>query len=149
MPSAGAAALAWALLWLLAPPPALPEPLDPKKNVEQKDAVFDRTYSDWVASDTLNIYAFNHTVLRNRVSRGTAGWAPTADGPGGGGLVFSFMGRVPLFGGEFPLFTERISHFRGEFPFLEVYFRFGFFFGGGGDVSRFGVYFPFLGMFLI
>lgn len=66
MPSAGAAALAWALLWLLAPPPALPEPLDPKKNVEQKDAVFDRTYSDWVASDTLNIYAFNHTVLRNR-----------------------------------------------------------------------------------
>ncbi|NXJ10335.1 SIDT2 protein, partial [Odontophorus gujanensis] len=66
MPSAGAAALSWALLWLLAPPPALPEPLDPKKNVEQKDAVFDRTYSDWVASDTLNIYAFNHTVLRNR-----------------------------------------------------------------------------------
>lgn len=99
MPSAGAAALAWALLWLLAPPPALPEPLDPKKNVEQKDAVFDRTYSDWVASDTLNIYAFNHTVLRNRVSRGTAGWAPTADGPGGGEVGVLFYGACSPSGG--------------------------------------------------
>ncbi|XP_072211141.1 SID1 transmembrane family member 2 isoform X2 [Excalfactoria chinensis] len=66
MPSAGAAALAWALLWLLVPPAAQPEPLDPKKNVEQQDAVFDKIYTDSVASDTLNIYAFNHTVLRNR-----------------------------------------------------------------------------------
>lgn len=100
MPSAGAAALAWALFWLLAPPSALPEPLDPKKNVEQKDAVFDKVYSDWVAADTLNIYAFNHTVLRNRVSR-----RPRQAASGGGrvgGLVFSFMGCVPLLGGEFP-----------------------------------------------
>lgn len=65
MPPAGAAALAWALLWALAPPPALPEPQQ-HRQVQEKEATFDRTYSDWVDGDLLNIYAFNHTVLRNR-----------------------------------------------------------------------------------
>ncbi|XP_066837246.1 SID1 transmembrane family member 2 isoform X3 [Anser cygnoides] len=65
MPPAGAAALAWALLWALAPPPALPEPQQ-RRQVQEKEATFDRTYSDWVDGDLLNIYAFNHTVLRNR-----------------------------------------------------------------------------------
>ncbi|XP_035411576.1 SID1 transmembrane family member 2 isoform X2 [Cygnus atratus] len=65
MPPAGAAALAWALLWALAPPPALPEPQQ-RRRVQEKEATFDRTYSDWVDGDLLNIYAFNHTVLRNR-----------------------------------------------------------------------------------
>ncbi|NXK48802.1 SIDT2 protein, partial [Chauna torquata] len=46
-------------------PPALPEPRGPRRVVE-KEAIFDRTYSDWVDGDLLNIYAFNHTVLRNR-----------------------------------------------------------------------------------
>ncbi|XP_025896080.1 SID1 transmembrane family member 2, partial [Nothoprocta perdicaria] len=31
-----------------------------------RDADFDRSYRDWVTSDTINIYAFNHTVSRNR-----------------------------------------------------------------------------------
>lgn len=65
MPPAGAAALAWALLWALAPPPALSEPQQ-RRQVQEKEATFDRTYSDWVDGDLLNIYAFNHTVLRNR-----------------------------------------------------------------------------------
>ncbi|XP_035202040.1 SID1 transmembrane family member 2 isoform X4 [Oxyura jamaicensis] len=59
------AALAWALLWALAPPPALPQPQQHRR-VQEKEATFDRTYSDWVDGDLLNIYAFNHTVLRNR-----------------------------------------------------------------------------------
>lgn len=40
------------------------------KNVSQKDAEFERTYEDDVNSELVNIYTFNHTVTRNRVSAG-------------------------------------------------------------------------------
>uniref|UniRef100_A0A8B9U3B1 SID1 transmembrane family member 2 n=1 Tax=Anas zonorhyncha TaxID=75864 RepID=A0A8B9U3B1_9AVES len=62
------ALLAWALLlWALTPLPALPQPQpQQRRRVQEKEATFDRTYSDWVDADLLNIYAFNHTVLRNR-----------------------------------------------------------------------------------
>ncbi|XP_032057905.1 SID1 transmembrane family member 2 isoform X4 [Aythya fuligula] len=64
------AVLAWALLLgVLAPLPALPQPQpqpQQRRRVQEKEATFDRTYSDWVDADLLNIYAFNHTVLRNR-----------------------------------------------------------------------------------
>ncbi|NXJ79266.1 SIDT2 protein, partial [Trogon melanurus] len=32
----------------------------------EKEAVFNTTYTDWVHADLLNIYAFNHSVHRNR-----------------------------------------------------------------------------------
>ncbi|NXL39545.1 SIDT2 protein, partial [Glaucidium brasilianum] len=32
----------------------------------EKEAAFDTTYADWVDADLLNIYAFNHSVRRNR-----------------------------------------------------------------------------------
>ncbi|XP_019398638.1 PREDICTED: SID1 transmembrane family member 2 isoform X3 [Crocodylus porosus] len=51
------------LLLLLAP--ALPEP-PPAKTVSQKEAEFDKVFSDWVNSELVNIYTFNRTVLRNR-----------------------------------------------------------------------------------
>lgn len=38
------------------------------KNVVQKDAEFDVTYNDTVTSENQTIYAFNHTVSRNKVS---------------------------------------------------------------------------------
>lgn len=38
------------------------------KNVIQKDAEFDVTYNDTVTSENQTIYAFSHTVSRNRVS---------------------------------------------------------------------------------
>ncbi|XP_076214639.1 SID1 transmembrane family member 2 isoform X4 [Aptenodytes patagonicus] len=75
MPGAGAAALAWALLaWaLLALPPALPQPQPQpqpqprgRRQVVDKEARFNTTYADWVDADLLNIYAFNHSVRRNR-----------------------------------------------------------------------------------
>lgn len=59
------------VLLLLAP--VLPEP-PPAKTVSQKEAEFDKIYSDWVNSELVNIYTFNHTVLRNRVST-RSGWA--------------------------------------------------------------------------
>ncbi|XP_061870102.1 SID1 transmembrane family member 2 isoform X2 [Colius striatus] len=68
MASAGAAALARALLaWaLLALPPALPQPQPHgHRQVEEKEALFDTTYTDWVDADLLHIYAFNHSVRRN------------------------------------------------------------------------------------
>ncbi|XP_075028923.1 SID1 transmembrane family member 2 isoform X6 [Calonectris borealis] len=67
MPGAGAAALAWALLaWaLLALPPALPQPRG-RRQVLEKEARFNTTYADWVDANLLNIYAFNHSVRRNR-----------------------------------------------------------------------------------
>ncbi|XP_068274367.1 SID1 transmembrane family member 2 isoform X1 [Nyctibius grandis] len=67
MPGTGAAALARALLaWaLLALPPTLPQPRGPRRVVE-KEASFDTAYADWVDADLLNIYAFNHSVRRNR-----------------------------------------------------------------------------------
>ncbi|KAM6238326.1 SID1 transmembrane family member 2 isoform 2-T2 [Porphyrio hochstetteri] len=67
MPGTGAAALARALLaWaLLALPPALPQPRG-QRRVEEKEARFNTTYADWVDADLLNIYAFNHSVRRNR-----------------------------------------------------------------------------------
>ncbi|XP_074704833.1 SID1 transmembrane family member 2 isoform X4 [Strix aluco] len=69
MPGTGAAALAWALLaWaLLAPPPSLPlpQPRRPRR-VAETEAAFNTTYADWVDADLLNIYAFNHSVRRNR-----------------------------------------------------------------------------------
>ncbi|NXT28357.1 SIDT2 protein, partial [Syrrhaptes paradoxus] len=73
MPGCGAAALARALLaWaLLAPPPTLPQPLSPSqprgpRRVQETEARFNTTYADWVDADLLNIYAFNHSVRRNR-----------------------------------------------------------------------------------
>ncbi|XP_075765832.1 SID1 transmembrane family member 2 isoform X2 [Pelodiscus sinensis] len=36
------------------------------KNISQREAEFDRTYTDAVNGELLNIYAFNHTVVRNR-----------------------------------------------------------------------------------
>ncbi|KAM6115596.1 SID1 transmembrane family member 2 [Phoenicopterus ruber ruber] len=71
MPGAGAAALAWALLAgaLLALPPTLPQPRPQPhgpRRVAEKEALFDTTYADWVDADLLNIYAFNHSVRRNR-----------------------------------------------------------------------------------
>ena len=38
------------------------------KTVIQKDAEFDVTYNDTVTNDNQTIYAFNHTVSRNKVS---------------------------------------------------------------------------------
>lgn len=77
MPGSGAAALAWALLAgaLLPPPPVRPQPLSqpqPRRDrdVQEKEAQFNTTYIDWVDANLLNIYAFNHSVRRNRVSRG-------------------------------------------------------------------------------
>ncbi|NXH78472.1 SIDT2 protein, partial [Hydrobates tethys] len=56
------ALLAWALLAL---PPALPQPRG-RRRVLEKEARFNTTYADWVDADLLNIYAFNHSVQRNR-----------------------------------------------------------------------------------
>ncbi|NWY49884.1 SIDT2 protein, partial [Chionis minor] len=50
---------------LLALPPALPQPPGGRRGVE-KEARFNTTYADWVDADLLNIYAFNHSVRRNR-----------------------------------------------------------------------------------
>lgn len=44
------------------------EALGGTKNVVQKDAEFDVTYNDTVTSENQTIYAFNHTVSRNKVS---------------------------------------------------------------------------------
>ncbi|NWV45603.1 SIDT2 protein, partial [Daphoenositta chrysoptera] len=71
MSGAGAAALAWALLAgaLLPPPPVRPQPLpQPQRDrdVKEKEAQFNTTYIDWVDANLLNIYAFNHSVRRNR-----------------------------------------------------------------------------------
>ncbi|KAF1417893.1 SID1 transmembrane family member 2, partial [Spheniscus humboldti] len=62
---------AWALLaWaLLALPPALPQPQPQprgRRRMVDKEARFNTTYTDWVDADLLNIYAFNHSVRRNR-----------------------------------------------------------------------------------
>lgn len=38
------------------------------KSVIQKEAEFDVTYNDTVRSENQTIYAFNHTVSRNKVS---------------------------------------------------------------------------------
>lgn len=57
------------ILLLLAPPGAgaFLEALA-AKNISQKEAEFDKSYTDFVNSELLNIYTFNHTVMRNRVS---------------------------------------------------------------------------------
>ncbi|KAM6312501.1 SID1 transmembrane family member 2 isoform 3-T3 [Podargus strigoides] len=67
MPGTGAAVLArWLLAWwLVSLPPALPQPRGPRRVLE-KEAQFNTTYADWVDADLLNIYAFNHSVRRNR-----------------------------------------------------------------------------------
>ncbi|NWT03927.1 SIDT2 protein, partial [Mionectes macconnelli] len=69
MPGTGAAALAWALLagtllLLLPPPPVLPQPQ--WRNVSETEAQFNTTYTDRVDANLLHIYAFNHSVRRNR-----------------------------------------------------------------------------------
>ncbi|XP_038017558.1 SID1 transmembrane family member 2 isoform X2 [Motacilla alba alba] len=67
MSGAAAAVLAWALLAgaLLPPPPVRPQPRGDRE-VHEKEAQFNTTYSDWVHANLLNIYAFNHSVRRNR-----------------------------------------------------------------------------------
>lgn len=44
------------------------------KHVVQKDAEFDVIYSDTVTSENQTIYAFNHTISRNKVSFKPVGW---------------------------------------------------------------------------
>ncbi|NXE78873.1 SIDT2 protein, partial [Cochlearius cochlearius] len=52
---------------LLALPPTLPQPQPRGRRwVVEKEARFNTTYADWVDADLLNIYAFNHSVRRNR-----------------------------------------------------------------------------------
>lgn len=46
------------------------------KRVVQKDAEFDVVYGDTVTSENQTIYAFNHTVSRNKVSVGGLGIPP-------------------------------------------------------------------------
>ncbi|NWV68495.1 SIDT2 protein, partial [Malurus elegans] len=67
MSGTGAAVLAWVLLAgaLLPPPPVRPQPRGDRK-VQEKEALFNTTYIDWVDANLLNIYAFNHSVRRNR-----------------------------------------------------------------------------------
>ncbi|XP_052642633.1 SID1 transmembrane family member 2 isoform X3 [Harpia harpyja] len=56
--------LAWVLLAL---PPSLAQPQPSGRRwVTEKEARFDTTYADWVGADLINIYAFNHSVRRNR-----------------------------------------------------------------------------------
>lgn len=43
------------------------EAVEESKSVVQKDAEFDVTYNDTVTSANQTIYAFNHTVSRNKV----------------------------------------------------------------------------------
>ncbi|XP_030146650.2 SID1 transmembrane family member 2 isoform X2 [Taeniopygia guttata] len=71
MSGPAAAVLAWALLAgaLLPPPPVRPQPQpQPRgdRQVQEREAQFNTTYSDWVHANLLNIYAFNHSVRRNR-----------------------------------------------------------------------------------
>ncbi|XP_029877476.1 SID1 transmembrane family member 2 isoform X2 [Aquila chrysaetos chrysaetos] len=76
MPGTGAARVlpmwvlpTWVLpAWvLLALPPSLAQPLPSGRRwVTEKEARFDTTYTDWVGADLINIYAFNHSVRRNR-----------------------------------------------------------------------------------
>ncbi|NWT59201.1 SIDT2 protein, partial [Erythrocercus mccallii] len=62
------AVLAWALLaGALLPAPVRPQPLPHgERKMQEKEAQFNTTYIDWVDSNLLNIYAFNHSVRRNR-----------------------------------------------------------------------------------
>lgn len=92
MPGTGAARVlptwalpTWVLLaWvLLALPPSLAQTQPSGRRwVTEKEARFDTTYTDWVGADLINIYAFNHSVRRNRVSRRSSRrgplppWAP-------------------------------------------------------------------------
>ncbi|XP_074891258.1 SID1 transmembrane family member 2 isoform X2 [Buteo buteo] len=71
MPGTGAARVlpTWVLpAWvLLALPPSLAQPQPSGRRwVMEKEARFDTTYTDWVGADLINIYAFNHSVRRNR-----------------------------------------------------------------------------------
>ncbi|XP_066495404.1 SID1 transmembrane family member 2 isoform X2 [Tiliqua scincoides] len=54
------------LLLLAAPGEAAEGAAGAGKSVRQREAAFDRPYADVVNSELLNIYAFNHTVTRNR-----------------------------------------------------------------------------------
>lgn len=69
----GLAALLWLCVTQLA---CLGGALGESTSVVQKDAEFDVTYNDTVTSENQTIYAFNHTVSRNKVSsrRHSAGW---------------------------------------------------------------------------
>uniref|UniRef100_A0A671XQC5 SID1 transmembrane family member 2 n=1 Tax=Sparus aurata TaxID=8175 RepID=A0A671XQC5_SPAAU len=51
---------------MLAQLPSSLEAVGETKNVVQKDAEFDVTYNDTVTSENQTIYAFNHTVSRNK-----------------------------------------------------------------------------------
>lgn len=57
-----------ALLWLCAIRLACGIEVGEIKNIVQKDAEFDANYNDTVTSENQTIYAFNHTISRNKVS---------------------------------------------------------------------------------
>uniref|UniRef100_A0A4W6DSA3 SID1 transmembrane family member 2 n=1 Tax=Lates calcarifer TaxID=8187 RepID=A0A4W6DSA3_LATCA len=59
--------MGWTLLWLCVTQLACGTgAVGETKNVVQKDAEFDVTYNDTVTSENQTIYAFNHTVSRNK-----------------------------------------------------------------------------------
>lgn len=55
-----------ALLWLCAIRLACGIEVGEIKNIVQKDAEFDANYNDTVTSENQTIYAFNHTISRNK-----------------------------------------------------------------------------------
>lgn len=57
-----------ALLWLCAIRLACGIEVGEIKFIVQKDAQFDANYNDTVTSENQTIYAFNHTISRNKVS---------------------------------------------------------------------------------
>lgn len=57
-----------ALLWLCAIRLACGIEVGEIKTIVQKDAEFDANYNDMVTSENQTIYAFNHTISRNKVS---------------------------------------------------------------------------------
>ncbi|KAL0972762.1 hypothetical protein UPYG_G00194450 [Umbra pygmaea] len=89
-----------------------------EKTVVQKDAEFDITYNDTVTSDNQTIYAFNHTVSRNR----TEGVRVTVDVPSEGTesspILFVVRQKQAVLSFQVPLILRGL--YQRKYPYAHV-----------------------------
>ncbi|XP_046891648.1 LOW QUALITY PROTEIN: SID1 transmembrane family member 2 [Hypomesus transpacificus] len=87
------------------------------KTVVQKEAEFDVTYNDTVTSDDLTIYAFNHTISRNK----TEGIRVTVDGLSEGlesPILFVVRQKQAVLSFQVPLILRGL--YQRKYPYAHV-----------------------------
>ncbi|KAJ7990222.1 hypothetical protein DPEC_G00298070 [Dallia pectoralis] len=89
-----------------------------EKTVVQKDAEFDITYNDTVRSDNQTIYAFNHTVSRNRTEGVRVTVDVVSEGTESSPILFVVRQKQAVLSFQVPLILRGL--YQRKYPYAHV-----------------------------